>query len=172
MEIDYLCDRMALAPALARAHLEAFGALLPGWTLAQAERELRTHARRRAIPTTLVATDGGDWLGSVSLLRDDHDDIRQYSPWLASLYVRESARGTGVARALVARCVAEAATLGVARLYLYCTDALAPFYAALGWRVHDRLPLGPLRVTVMAIEPARLHAAPMPDSMERPEEKR
>ncbi|MEL1265930.1 GNAT family N-acetyltransferase [Pseudoxanthomonas putridarboris] len=143
---------MALAPSLAQAHVDAFGALLPDWTVKQAEEELRTHTQGRAIPTTLVAVEGDAWQGSVSLLRNDHDRIRQYSPWLASLVVKPEARRRGVGRALVARCVAEAAVLGVPTLYLYCTDAV-DYYRALGWRVHDQLALGPLWVTVMAIDP-------------------
>jgi GNAT superfamily N-acetyltransferase len=179
VEIAYLCDHFSIAPALAQAHVEAFGALLPDWTVEQALDELKTHDRRRAIPTTLIAmeraageqasgeqTSGeqasgeqaavghGDWLGSVSLLQNDHDDIRQYSPWLASLYVKPEKRRSGAGRLLVARCVEEAAALGVDRLYLYCTDAV-DYYRALGWQVHDELQLGPLFVTVMSIEPAR-----------------
>lgn len=152
MEIAYLCDYPAFAPALAQAHVAAFGALLPDWTVEQALDELRTHDRGRAIPTTLIAIENGDWLGSVSLLQNDHDDIRQYSPWLASLYVKPEARRLGTGRSLVARCVQEAAALGVKRLYLYCTDAV-DYYRALGWQLHDQLQLGPLFVTVMSIEP-------------------
>ncbi len=152
MEIGYLSDHPALVPELARTHVQTFGALLPDWTVQGCIDELATHRQRRAIPTTLVALDGGDWLGSVSLLENDHEHIRQYSPWLATLVVRPQARGKGVGRQLVARCVAEAAALGVRTLYLYCTDAVE-YYRALGWRVHDHLPLGPLQVTVMAMDP-------------------
>lgn len=155
MEIAYLCDHPALAPSLAQAHIDAFGALLPDWTAEQALDELNTHDRRRVIPTTLIALEDGDWLGSVSLLQNDHDDIRQFSPWLASLYVKPAARRHGVGRQLVARCVEEAAALKVSTLYLYCTDAVG-YYRSLGWHVQGELPLGPLQVTVMAIDP-RLH---------------
>jgi N-acetylglutamate synthase-like GNAT family acetyltransferase len=152
VEIAYLRDHLVLAPALAQAHVDAFGALLPDWTVEQALDELKTHDRRRAIPTTLIAVEEDDWLGSVSLLQNDHDDIRQYSPWLASLYVKPEARCRGAGRALVTRCVQEAAALGIERLYLYCTDAV-DYYRGLGWRVQDQLQLGPLFVTVMAIDP-------------------
>ena len=50
MEIAYLCDHPTFAPALAHAHVNAFGALLPDWTAEQALDELKTHDRRRAIP--------------------------------------------------------------------------------------------------------------------------
>lgn len=153
MRIAWLRDHPWHVDALAAAHVEAFGALLPDWTLAQAADELRSHTRACAIPSTLLALDGqGDWLGSVSLLQEDHEHIRQYSPWLASLYVRPQARGQGVGAALVARCVAEAAALGVARLYLYCTGTVADWYRRLGWRDHATVVLGPLQVQVMAVD--------------------
>ena len=153
MRIAWLRDHPWHVDALAAAHVEAFGALLPDWTLAQAADELRSHTRACAIPSTLLALDSsGDWLGSVSLLQEDHEHIRQYSPWLASLYVRPRARGQGVGAALVARCVAEAAALGVARLYLYCTQTMAVWYRTLGWHDHDQVVLGPLQVQVMAVD--------------------
>lgn len=155
MRIGYLCDHPQHLPALARAHVAAFGALLPDWSLAQAQAELAGHARRQAVPTTLVALDGETWLGSVSLLAEDHDRIRQYSPWLATLYVDPAARSLGVGTALVGRCVEEAAALGIGRLYLYCTGALVAYYRRLGWREHDLIILGPLQVVVMQIEPMR-----------------
>lgn len=137
---------------LARAHVQAFGALLPEWTVEQAETELRAQ-RDHGIPCTWVAEDGADWLGSVSLLHDDHEQIRGWSPWLASLYVRPEVRGRGVGASLVRHCVACAARLGVRRLYLYCEAGKVPWYRALGWEEHVRLPLGPLAVTVMRIDP-------------------
>lgn len=155
MRIGYLCDHPRHRSPLAQAHVEAFGGLLPKWTHAEALAELESHRRRRAVPTTVVALERGRWLGSASLLRNDHEDIRQYSPWLASLYVRPESRGRRVGAALVDRCVADAAALGITRLYLYCIEDLCPWYRRLGWSEHDRIPLGPLRVVVMAIDCAR-----------------
>jgi predicted N-acetyltransferase YhbS len=150
--IDYLCDHATLAPALARAHFDAFHQLLPAWTEDEALHELRSHDARRAIPTTLVALREDQWLGSVSLLQNDHDEIRDWSPWLASLYVRPEVRGSGLARALVARCCDEARALGIATLYLYCEARLVDFYLALGWRRHDRVALFGATVEVMAFD--------------------
>ncbi len=152
MRIDWLSAHPRHAAALAQAHVQAFGGLLPDWTTAQALAELRAHQRPATIPCTLVALDDdGDWLGSVSLLAEDHPGIPQCSPWLASLYVRPEARAAGTGRALVARAVAEAGALGVETLYLYCTPAVAGWYLGLGWRGHELLHLGPLVVHVLAI---------------------
>lgn len=153
MRIDWLSAHPRHAAALARAHVAAFGALLPDWTVAEALAELRSHDRPATIPSTLLALDGGGgWLGSVSLLAEDHPDVPQYSPWLASLYVRPEARGRGVGRALVARAVAEAGALGTRTLYLYCASDMAVWYRGLGWREHEVLRLGPLLVHVLATD--------------------
>jgi len=153
VRIDWLCAWPQHVAPLAAAHVEAFGALQPGWTVEHAAAELASHDRPSMIPSSLVAVDGaGDWLGSVSLLREDHPQIPQYSPWLASLYVRPQARGRGLGRALVQRAVAEAGAAGTGRLHLYCTATLAGWYAAQGWRLHESLQLGPLALQVLAID--------------------
>ncbi|MBD9369497.1 GNAT family N-acetyltransferase [Xanthomonas sp. XNM01] len=137
--------------ALAAAHVAAFGALEPGWDAAAAAAELRAH-RADGLPATLLALDrAGGWLGSVSLLHEDHPQIRQYTPWLASLYVQPQARAEGLGARLVGQAVARAAELGHPWLHLYCTDDLRGYYARLGWDVCDRGDLGMLQVWVMRV---------------------
>ena len=159
----YLCDHPHLAPELARLHFGEWGVLLPNWSEADALAELRTHASRSAVPTTILALDRSPThcltatatealIGSVSLLQNDDERIRAYSPWLASLFVVPAHRGSGHGLALVRRCVREARSLGVERLYLY-TAAQQSFYARLGWRVVATVPLGCTSVDVMAIDP-------------------
>lgn len=135
---------------VAAAHVQAFGALLPEWTLEQAAEEL-AQPPVDGVPQTWLAVEDGQWLGSVSLLHEDHVQIPQYSPWLASLYVQPQMRGRGVAAALVAHCVAQAAVLGFTTLYLYCEPQLVPFYQRLGWQCRESLQLGPMTVVVMYV---------------------
>ena len=150
----YLSDHMRLAPELARLHYAEWGPLLPDWSEAEALAELHTHRSRQAIPTTMVMLDDDQRLiGSVSLLQNDDDRIRDYSPWLASLIVLPQYRGRGFGIALVERCVQEARALDIPRLHLYTAGQQA-FYRGLGWRVIDTVPLGIAPVDVMAIEPA------------------
>lgn len=155
MRFRYLAECMALAPRLAEAHHREWGPLLPDWSEAAALAELRTHDQHRHVPTTLVlfADEPEEvLLGSVSLLANDHDDIRAYSPWLASLYVWPEHRGQGHGITLVERCVAEARALGIPRLYLY-TAGQKVFYRKLGWRETAVLPMGSGPVTVMETDP-------------------
>jgi len=155
VRIDYLASHLLHAGTLARWHHGAWGDLLADWSLEEAERELRTHVQCRAIPTTVVALDGETPVGSASLLANDDERIRKYSPWLASLYVVPGRRGEGIGAALVRAIVDEAAALAVPRLYLYTTDGMGvvDFYRALGWSVTERLEFRGVEAVVMSIEP-------------------
>lgn len=153
MEIGYLADHMRWAPRIARWHHRAWGGLLRDWTCEQALAELRGHTGRTSIPTTLVAFDGGEPLGSVSLVPEDAPELADLTPWLASLYVAPAHRGRGIGRVLVRRAVAEAARLGVVRLHLY-TPHHEAFYRTLGWRPMARFKLGRTEVSVLWIAPA------------------
>ena len=156
MRFVYLSEEPGLTAAVGAVHYAAFADLLPMWSEAEAVAELATHTGTRMIPTTLLAFDGDDWVGCVSLLQNDHDRIRDYSPWLASLVVRETARDRGIGAILVKRCVDEAAALGVPTLYLYCTESLCAYYRRLGWREVDRVSIAAWvsthDVVVMAID--------------------
>lgn len=153
MRIACVAETPEHLPAIARAHLQAFGALSPDWTLDEALDELRSHTRDDRIPTTWVAHARSHWLGSVSLLDSDDAGLGQWSPWLASLYVQPAARGQGIGKALVAHCVRAAAGLRIPLLYLYCQPVLVPFYRRLGWQTHTALLLGPMQIVVMCIVP-------------------
>ncbi len=153
MRIACVADTPQHLLAIAQAHLQAFGALLPDWTLDQALDELRSHTRDDVIPASWIALDRSRWLGSISLLDTDDARLGPWSPWLASLYVQPQARGQGIGEALVAHCVQAAARAKVPLLYLYCQPALVPFYQRLGWQMHTALVLGPMQIVVMCIVP-------------------
>ena len=156
MKFVYLAERMHLAPRLAAAHYREWGPLLPEWSEAEALAELQSHQQHVAVPTTILGLDevNGEevLIGSVSLLANDHEHIRAYSPWLASLYVWPAFRGLGHGVALVGRCLAEARLLQLPKIYLY-TAGQQSFYRKLGWRDTAVLSFGEGPVTVMEIQP-------------------
>ena len=132
MEIVDLRQRPAYLPEIARWHLAQWGYMNPGQTLADVTTELESHLAESAIPTTYVAVEGEQPLGSASLIADDMDTRPELSPWLASLYVREDVRRRGVGEALMRRVVHRAAELGIERLYLFTPDQQA-YYGRRGW---------------------------------------
>lgn len=156
--LEFLSDCMEQAALLADWHVREWQPLVPSMNVPDMLAEFSTHAWRVQIPTTLVAFDGNEVVGSVSLLENDHDDIRAYSPWLASLYVRPDCRGRGLGIELVRRCEDMAHQLGIPVLHLY-TSGQEPFYRRLGWHGIATLSLHGACASVMAIAPRALAVA-------------
>jgi predicted N-acetyltransferase YhbS len=138
MQIEYLADHLDIAPVLAEWHHTEWAGLLPWWTAEAARTELLTHRLRRAIPTTLIAMEGSRLIGSVSLVQEDLPEWRHLTPWLSSLYVVPRDRGKGIGRRLVSACLAEAAALGVHRLYLF-TSGQSLYYERQGWGLVEQI---------------------------------
>jgi N-acetylglutamate synthase-like GNAT family acetyltransferase len=149
MKIDFLADHPHWVETLASWHHAEWAHLFADWTLDVATAELRDHATRRSVPTTLVLHEGGAVLGSVSLVIEDAPELQgEGSPWLASLYVVPSARGHGHGSRLVRAAAALATEQGVECLYLFTPDQVE-FYQRLGWTRRLRTRLHGNDVTLM-----------------------
>ncbi len=133
MKIRWIGECPTCVPQLARWHVAAFADVLTEWTVEQAAFELRGHVARCAVPTTWVALDSAQPLGSVSILDSDQPAPDSHAPWLATLFVSPAARGCGVGAALVQHAVVEARAMGLSELHLW-TPAHADFYTRLGWQ--------------------------------------
>ena len=159
MEIRFLAEAPAHAETLAGWHHAQWGTLYADWSLADARAELLDHATRRTRPTTLVAIEYGELLGSVSLVDSDAPELDALGDaWLASLYVVPKARGRGLGAALVRALIAHAAVQEIDRLWLF-TPEHADFYSKLGWLEAGRTHLGHTPVTVMHVVPTHGVAA-------------
>ena len=143
VQIDEIASCGWVAPLLGGWHAAEWGHLYEGFTAEVAAAELAAMSVPGAVPTTFVAFAGGgrseaDVLGSVSLFADDElEGFAHLTPWLGSLYVRESARGLGVGRALVDAVVAAAGRLGVPAVHLF-TEGQEAYYRATGWETIAR----------------------------------
>lgn len=101
----------------------------------EAERELvRARLNEDRVPIALIALDGRECIGTVSLYESDLSSRPDLTPWLAALYVREDRRNTGVGSALVERIVEVARRIGIPRLYLH-TETAPRYYERKGWRL-------------------------------------
>jgi predicted N-acetyltransferase YhbS len=107
----------------------------PGHTVETMEARLGEAADPDRIPLSLVALREGVPIGTVNLVDNDNEERPQLTPWLAALLVEPRHRGCGVGARLVGALAAEAARLGIARLYLG-TD-IPRFYERLGARIHE-----------------------------------
>ncbi len=162
MRIEFLDQHAHHVATLAAWHHGQWGHLYDDWTREVAQAELAMQARQRELPTALVALDGAQVIGSVSLVLEDAAEFSGHgSPWLASLFVLQQARGRGVGAHLVRAAVNHAAHLGVEQLFLF-TPLHAAFYQRLGWRQVMATTLKGQPVDLMDIHPvgaARLDTA-------------
>ncbi len=148
MHIEYLIDREELIPELARLSLMEWFYLRPMVTLEAQIEILRNHCGYRQIPTILVATSGGEILGSVALVTHSLETRKSLSPWLDGVYVRPDHRKQGIASLLISRMEEEASAMGIRRLYLSTANAQA-FYSRLGWQFMEKTANKGIMVTIM-----------------------
>jgi GNAT superfamily N-acetyltransferase len=141
MRIAFLKDHPAHVETVSRWIFDEWDHV----TVADLDAEIRIVRDRLnddRVPLSLVALDGTECAGTVSIYTYDLDSRRDLTPWLAALYVRPDRRDRGIGGALVDRTIAVARGLGIGTLYLH-TETAAGFYRRRGWRflfptVNDR----------------------------------
>lgn len=151
MQISSLKDKPHHLLPLARWHHAEWSYLNPARTLDERIEEMQEDLQGKAIPTTFVAEDDDELLGSACILADDMSSHPELSPWLASVYVAEQHRKKGIGSVLVKRVMQHAQESGVKRLYLYTPDQ-AQLYARLGWQVYSEETYNGTPVTIMSID--------------------
>jgi GNAT superfamily N-acetyltransferase len=171
LRIVSIAERPDLIETVARWQFDEWGQLEPGDSLAARIAELSAQAAKPGgIPHTYIALDGEHPLGSASVVAQDGEAVRasprqrDLTPWLASVYVRPTARGHGVASALVRHVMTRVAAAGVTRLYLF-TDGAQGLYERLGWRVLGTDAYNGLELTIMAINLAPDDTGPRSGSL-------
>lgn len=142
MQIESLEGHHHLVPLLSAWHYSEWGHLYPHdvWNAELAAAEFETMASSTSADRTWIAFEGAtrttqDVLGSVSLMAsDDLAGYEHLTPWLASMFVAPTARGRGVASALVDHLLAAAGEAGHDVVYLF-TAGQAAFWSARGWQI-------------------------------------
>ena len=121
VDLASLAERAPIEATLAAWHADEWAHLYEPavWDAEIALDELRAMGGE-GLPRTLVAFDGGELVGSVSLLAsDDLPGWAGVGPWLASLFVAPSWRGRGIGGQLVDACLDLAGALGVDDVHLF-----------------------------------------------------
>lgn len=150
-QIGYLADHLEFIPTLARWHFQQWGHYRAGDSVERRVVRLTEASNRQAVPTVIVAHEGGKVLGSAMLIACDMQTRPELTPWVAGVYVAVEERKRGIGTALVRRVIEEARALGFARIYLFTFDAES-YYARMGWAVVERTEYVGAKVTVMRWE--------------------
>ena len=139
--VDYLKNHPRLAETVSRWIYDEWGHLTEPDPTTQIAKT-RTRLNDDRIPLALVAMEGEECVGTVSLYVDDLRSRLDLTPWLAALYVAAGHRNRGIGGLLISRVLEVARGLGVRRLYLH-TETAEEYYRRKGWRflfrtVNDR----------------------------------
>ncbi|MBN1270266.1 MAG: GNAT family N-acetyltransferase [Kiritimatiellae bacterium] len=128
----FLKHRINLAVQLAQMHAEEWQYLYRDWNAAAAVREFEMQKGDGGLPTTLVALEGDDLRGSISLVFDDLPGVVGLNPWVASMYVLPRYRGQGVGASLLGQACAMLERNGVRQAYLF-TEKAQGYFRKHGW---------------------------------------
>ncbi len=150
IKIDYLKNHPESISALAQIWYEVLGSIwMPDTPIKVAEQRFHDQLNDSTLPITLVALDGTQPIGSVTLCENDGigDDL---TPWLGTLMIDKSYQNRGVGRLLVEKLKQKALSLNFKSLHLFAFDpALIPYYEHLGFKTIGEDKYKAHNVTVM-----------------------
>ncbi|MFD2204460.1 GNAT family N-acetyltransferase [Kiloniella antarctica] len=106
-----------------------------GWTRERVIAGYKSMTNKGNIEQAFVALSRNKPIGTVLLIENDHENYKQYRPWLAALYVVPEYRCRGIARKLVAMVEDFARSRGEDHLFLYTTSP--NIYKGMGWQVTE-----------------------------------
>jgi len=87
---------------------------------------------KKELPIRLIAKLDNKCVGTTAIVGNDLK-CRDYTPWLAALYVDEQYRGIKIGEQLIARVKAIVKELGYNEVYLR-TEHTSKYYRKLGWQ--------------------------------------
>jgi GNAT superfamily N-acetyltransferase len=90
------------------------------------------------IPLAFVAHDREIFLGTASVIASDLPERPQLTPWVAAVWVEQSARRCGVGGALVNHATQACRASGFEHIYLCARPHMTRFYEKLGWKIIER----------------------------------
>ncbi|HEY8568509.1 GNAT family N-acetyltransferase [Microbulbifer sp.] len=151
MQIIPLSEIPQAAETLGRWHFDEWHQLYPEESLADFIAALRASEVAVPIPSTFVAVDNEEVIGSISLLERDMDIDEPWTPWLANLFVRPDYRNQGVGRQLIEYLIRFCYGNSVNRLYLFTPDSRS-YYEGLGWTLLRHQVYKGEKVDIMARE--------------------
>ncbi len=150
MEIQNLKSAPQHLMQLAQWHQAEWSYLNPGSSLEDRIEKMQAYLSGDFLPSTWVAQENDQPLGSAAIVKQDMDIHLDKSPWLASVFVSPEFRQQGLGSALVREVMEAARQQDVSTLWLYTPDK-ASFYRQIGWSVFSQEKYHGHKVTIMSV---------------------
>lgn len=148
MRIELLAAHAHHVPTLARWFHGEWNTFYAGRTPADVEADFRERLHADRLPLALVALDGDEAVGTVSLMQTSVPTHAHLTPWLGGLFVAPDHRSAGLGMELVDAAVHQARDLGITRLHV-ALHAGEAAYTDAGWVVLDRATIDDEPITVL-----------------------
>ena len=132
MKIEYLCDNIIFADDVAAWIYNEFIKGIKTDRSYESVLSAIKNCSKTELPIRLVAMADNKCVGTVSIVQNDLK-CREYTPWLASLYVDVPFRKNKIGEQLIDRVKDIAKGLGYSELYLR-TEHASGYYRRLGWQ--------------------------------------
>ena len=132
MKIEYLVDNIIFAENVAGWIYDEFiNGIRHGISYEQLLSSVK-NCHKAELPIRLIAKEDNKCVGTVSIVQNDLK-CRDYTPWLAALYVEKAYRRNKVGEQLVERTKSIVKELGYNELFLR-TENTSNYYRKLEWR--------------------------------------
>jgi len=109
-----------------------------GLTLDDVRKALGEVVAASGFPFTLVAVEGGRFLGTVTAIMSDVEGRPDIGPCIAALWVEPEARGSGVGREMTRLALARLRGVGFNVAYLSARERMRAYYLAGGWQLAEQ----------------------------------
>ncbi len=134
IRIEYLKEHPYLVKEISQLFYKEWSYLYTGKSLSDIENSISRRLNYDKIPIGIVATRNRQFAGTACLKEHDMSTRKEFSPWLAGVYVKEEFRNLGIGKLLIEKIIEIAKELKVRALYLY-TDKAMDYYKNLGWEI-------------------------------------
>ncbi len=121
---------------IAEYNFKAWGRKNPNDSVEKTIQRIQARIENRRPPITLVAYEGQEYAGSVTLKLHEMRIYPERAHWLGDLLVVPEKRSRGIGTRLVSETEYLASSFGISKLHLYTTNQ-ASFYERLGWEMDE-----------------------------------
>lgn len=152
MEFSLLADEPSAADTVAQWYFDQWCKESGRYPLEFVHEKVSSATSRLGPPLIVLARQGGELVGAAELKIREMDNYPQFEFWLGGVYVAESARGRGIASALVTEVKQRAREAGIDRLYLQTEELSGGVYCQQGFEPIEQADSKGIQVLVMGAD--------------------
>ena len=149
MELSLLADNPSAIATVATWYFEQWCSENSSITKDFIIDKVSAATNREHAPLIVLAKISDEFVGAIELKIREMDIYPEYEFWIGGVYVAESARGKGVASALVKNVLLRARNADIEKLYLQTEDLTGGLYSRHGFLPIEQTDYKGHRVLVM-----------------------